>query len=68
MPDDLQAIQGIGYEQEKLLYDAGIGTFQALSNSTVEELDGICKLPASRRPELAGWLSQAKALAAKKKN
>jgi predicted flap endonuclease-1-like 5' DNA nuclease len=49
-PDDFEALGGIGYTYEKRLYDAGICTYRALAEATVEQLRQICKPPAFRVP------------------
>ena len=65
-PDDFEPLKGIGKTYEKRLYDAGICTYQALANATVELLEEICHAPAQLKPDYAAWIRQAKALAAKK--
>jgi predicted flap endonuclease-1-like 5' DNA nuclease len=49
---------------EGRLYDAGICTYQALADATVEQLTEICKAPAWRMPDYANWIAQAKELLA----
>ncbi len=67
-PDDFEPLQGIGATYEKRLYDAGICTYEALANATVELLEEICHAPAQFKPDYALWIKQAKELAAKKTN
>ena len=67
-PDDFEPLEGIGPTYEKRLYDAGICTYEALANATVELLEEICHAPAQFKPDYAVWISQAKELAAKKAN
>jgi predicted flap endonuclease-1-like 5' DNA nuclease len=64
-PDDFEPLKGIGHMFEKRLYDAGICTYKALANATVEELAEICHAPARLKPDYALWIRQAKRLAAK---
>ncbi|MGC8782558.1 MAG: helix-hairpin-helix domain-containing protein, partial [Anaerolineae bacterium] len=61
-PDDFEPLEGIGPVFEGRLYEAGICTYEALANATVEQLAEICKAPAWRTPDYAGWIAQAKAL------
>ena len=61
-PDDFEPLEGIGEVYEGRLYDAGICTFRALANTTVEQLAAICKAPDWRRPDYALWIAQAKRL------
>ena len=63
-PDDFEPLQGIGAVYEGRLYDAGICTYQALADATVEQLTEICKAPAWRMPDYANWIAQAKELLA----
>lgn len=60
MPDDLEPIEGIGQVFEKRLYDAGICTYAALAASSPEELERLCPGNASRRPDYASWIAQAR--------
>jgi predicted flap endonuclease-1-like 5' DNA nuclease len=64
-PDDFEPLEGIGKVYEKRLYDAGICTYEALANATVELLEEVCQAP-KRKPDYAAWIRQAQALAAKK--
>jgi predicted flap endonuclease-1-like 5' DNA nuclease len=61
-PDDFEAIGGIGYTYEKRLYDAGVCTYRALAQASVEQLREICKPPAFRMPDFAAWIAAAKKL------
>ncbi len=65
-PDDFEPLQGIGPVFEGRLYDAGICTYEALANATVEQLAEICKAPTWRMPDYAGWIAQAKELLAQR--
>ncbi len=65
-PDDFEPLQGIGPVFERRLYDAGICTYEALANATVEQLAEICKAPAWRVPDYASWIAQAKELLAQR--
>ncbi|MBT8231100.1 MAG: hypothetical protein HKO66_02815 [Saprospiraceae bacterium] len=59
--DDLKAIEGIGPKIEGLLHDAGINTWRALSQTSVERLNGILEA-AGPRYQLAdpgSWPKQA---------
>lgn len=58
-PDDFEPLEGIGHTYEKRLYDAGICTFEALANASVELLEEICHAPAQFRPDYALWIKQA---------
>jgi predicted flap endonuclease-1-like 5' DNA nuclease len=66
-PDDFEPLGGIGQVYEGRLYDAGICTYTALATATVEQLAAICKAPAWRMPDYAGWIAQAAARVAKGK-
>lgn len=61
-PDDFEPFEGIGEVYEGRLYDAGICTYRALANATVEQLADICKAPEWRRPDYANWIAQARRL------
>lgn len=61
-PDDFELLEGIGATYEGRLYDAGICTFRALAEATVERLAEICKAPAFRVPDYANWIAQAKVI------
>jgi predicted flap endonuclease-1-like 5' DNA nuclease len=65
-PDDFEELEGVGAVYEGRLYAAGICTFKTLSNATVEQLTEICKAPAFRTPDYAGWIAQAKVLVAQR--
>ncbi|HHH53958.1 MAG TPA: DUF4332 domain-containing protein [Bacteroidetes bacterium] len=60
--DDLKAVEGIGPKIEGLLHDAGIKTWEELSNTAVEKLQEILD-KAGKRYALADpgtWPKQAK--------
>ncbi|MCU0502942.1 MAG: DUF4332 domain-containing protein [Anaerolineae bacterium] len=65
-PDDFEELEGVGATYEGRLYAAGVCTFKALSNATVEQLAEICKAPAFRTPDYASWIAQAKVLVAQR--
>ena len=68
-PDDFEPIGGIGHTFELRLYNAGICTYEALMNSSVEQLAEIIKPPKRfKTPDYANWQAQAAELAAKKLN
>ena len=60
-PDDLEPLHGLGRTFEGRLYDAGICTYAALANATVEQLAAICGIEGSLAPDYAGWIAQAQA-------
>jgi predicted flap endonuclease-1-like 5' DNA nuclease len=60
--DDLKAIKGIGPAIEKKLNQAGVQTFQALSELTTGELENILG-NASRLAQEGSLISQARKLA-----
>jgi predicted flap endonuclease-1-like 5' DNA nuclease len=62
-PDDFEPLEGIGIVYERRLYDAGICTYAALAASKVAELESVCRPPAFQKPDFAGWISAAAALA-----
>jgi predicted flap endonuclease-1-like 5' DNA nuclease len=64
-PDDFEPLDGIGPVYERKLYDAGICSFDALANTTVERLAEICDGAGVRKPDYAMWIEQARGLAAK---
>jgi len=59
--DDLKLLAGIGPMLEGLLNDAGITTYEALANSTVEQLQDILPAMHDSRVEREDWLGQARA-------
>ncbi len=61
-PDDFEPLEGIGPVYEGRLYDAGICTYRALAEATVEQLAEICRAPEWRKPDYASWIAQAKRL------
>ena len=65
-PDDFEPFSGIGEVYESRLYEAGICTYEALANCTVEQLQAICKAPEMRRPPYTEWIARAKRLASQK--
>jgi chromosome segregation ATPase len=69
-PDDFEPIDGIGHTFEKRLYDAGICTYEALVNTSVERLEQIISRGKKMvtKPNIPHWISQARALLAEKSN
>ena len=63
-PDDFEKLEGVGEVFERRLYDAGICTFSALAEVSVERLQEICQAPDWRRPDYAAWIAQAQRLIA----
>jgi len=63
-PDDFEALGGIGEIYERRLYEAGICTYAALATTPAERLAEICRAPAARTPDYAGWIARAAELAA----
>jgi predicted flap endonuclease-1-like 5' DNA nuclease len=61
-PDDFEPLEGIGEVYEGRLYDAGICSYRAMADATVEQLAEICKAPDSQKPDYASWIAQAKRL------
>lgn len=59
--DDFKPLAGLGSVYEGRLYDAGICTYAALANATVEQLAEICRAPAWRTPDYASWIAEAQA-------
>ena len=64
--DDLKAIKGIGPAIERKLNDAGILTFAALAQLTVEELDNILGSTKRLVQDKGNLIAQAKKLAQQK--
>ena len=62
--DDLVKIEGIGPKVSKALIDAGITTFEALSNTTVEAIQKILTDAGLRMMDASTWPEQAKLAAA----
>lgn len=64
--DDLKKIEGIGPKIQQILGDAGIGTFEKLSNSDVEQIREILLTAGSRYKmfDPTTWPEQAKFAAA----
>lgn len=69
-PDDFEPIDGIGHTFEKRLYDAGICTYEALVNTSVERLEQIVSRGKKMvtKPNIPHWITQAQALLANKGN
>ncbi len=67
MPDDFEPLEGIGETFKRRLYAAGICTFEALANATVEQLTAICPPSRLRTPNYADWIAQARILAQRKR-
>ena len=65
-PDDFEPLAGIGEVFKRRLYAAGICTFEALANATVEQLTAICPPSRLRTPDYADWIAQARILAQQK--
>ncbi|MDW8396874.1 MAG: helix-hairpin-helix domain-containing protein, partial [Anaerolineae bacterium] len=59
-PDDFEPLEGIGKTYAKRLYEAGICTFEALANTSVERLMEICPPTKLKRPDYLGWIEQAR--------
>ena len=51
-PDDFEVLEGIGEVYERRLYAAGICTFSALAELSVEKLTEICQAPRWTRTEV----------------
>lgn len=62
VPDDFDKIEGIGKTYEGRLYDAGICTYAALAQATVEQLAFICHAPHLNHAHYQSWIDQARAL------
>jgi predicted flap endonuclease-1-like 5' DNA nuclease len=60
--DDFESIEGIGKVFEHRLYDAGIRTYAALAEASVEELAEICQAPDLSPPDFDSWIAQARRL------
>ncbi len=65
--DDFEVLEGIGNMYERKLYEAGICTYEALANTPIERLMEICPPTKLRKPDYAGWIAQARSLAAQKR-
>jgi predicted flap endonuclease-1-like 5' DNA nuclease len=65
-PDDFEPLEGIGEVFKRRLYAAGICTFEALADATVEQLTAICPPSRLRTPNYADWIAQARILAQQK--
>lgn len=60
-PDDFDKIHGIGRVYEGRLYEAGICTYQALAQCTVDRLASICQAPNLDHSRYQSWIDQAAA-------
>ena len=60
---ELLAIDGIGASFASKLHAGGITTLALLANSSPETLASLVQAPDWRRPDYAGWIEQARALA-----
>jgi large subunit ribosomal protein L21 len=58
--DDLVKIEGIGPKVSKALIEAGISTFEDLSNATVEDIQKILSDAGLRMMDASTWPQQAK--------
>ncbi|HET6824081.1 MAG TPA: 50S ribosomal protein L21 [Anaerolineales bacterium] len=58
--DDLTRIEGIGPKVSKTLIAAGISTFEALSNTTVEDIQKILTDAGLKMMDATTWPQQAK--------
>jgi predicted flap endonuclease-1-like 5' DNA nuclease/predicted nucleic acid-binding Zn-ribbon protein len=63
-PDDFDRISGIGRVYEGRLYEAGICTYAALAQCSVEQLAAICRAPQLNASHFQNWIDQARALSA----
>lgn len=62
--DDLVKIEGIGPKVSKTLKDAGITTFQALANTSVEDIQKVLSDAGLKMMDATSWPEQAKLAAA----
>ena len=62
--DDLVKIEGIGPKVSKTLNDAGITTFEALANTSVEDIQKILSYAGLKMMDATSWPAQAKLAAA----
>ena len=62
--DDLVKIEGIGPKVAKTLSAAGISTFEALANATVEDIQKILSDAGLKMMDATSWPAQAKLAAA----
>jgi large subunit ribosomal protein L21 len=58
--DDLTTIEGIGPKVAKVLTEAGISTFEALSNAQVEDIEKILTDAGLRMMDATTWPEQAR--------
>jgi Fe-S oxidoreductase/predicted flap endonuclease-1-like 5' DNA nuclease/nitrate reductase gamma subunit len=61
--DDLKLLVGIGPALEQLLNEAGISTYEALADASVEQLQDILPDMHDNRVEREDWIGQAAAFA-----
>ena len=57
--DDLKKIEGIGPKVEKILKDAGIRNYEALSHANPEEVQNVLKEAGLQMMNPEGWFEQA---------
>jgi large subunit ribosomal protein L21 len=62
--DDLVQIEGIGPKVSKTLSEAGISTFEALANTSVEDIQKILSDAGLKMMDATSWPAQAKLAAA----
>ena len=62
--DDLVKIEGIGPKVSKTLNEAGISTFEALANTSVEDIQKILSDAGLKMMDATSWPAQAKLAAA----
>ena len=62
--DDLVRIEGIGPKVSKTLKDAGISTFEALANTSVEDIQKILSDAGLKMMDATSWPAQAQLAAA----
>ncbi len=60
--DDFEKVPGISQTYEQRLYEAGIYTYRALAEATVEQLESLIETPGHFRPAFERWIEGAKAL------
>lgn len=61
LPDDFSLLKDMSSVYEARLHEAGICTFVALANTTLEQLAAICRAPSWKTPDYGRWLEQAQA-------
>lgn len=62
VPDDFDTLIGIGRVYEGRLYEAGVCTYEALAQCTVEQLAMICHAPNFNQNQYQSWIDQARVL------